>query len=58
MAHNHASMRALAGQDRGIKNMSVDRHNEIVDAIATGDASLARNTIREHMDTAAANLVA
>ncbi|MET4592589.1 GntR family transcriptional regulator [Arthrobacter sp. 754] len=48
----------FAGQDRGIKNMSVDRHNEIVDAIETGDASLARNTIREHMDTAAANLVA
>lgn len=48
----------FAGQERGIKNMSVDRHNEIVDAIETGDASLARNTIREHMDTAAANLVA
>ncbi|MGM9472012.1 GntR family transcriptional regulator [Pseudarthrobacter sp. YS3] len=48
----------FAGQDRGIKNMSVDRHNEIVNAIETGDASLARNTIREHMDTAAANLVA
>lgn len=48
----------FAGQEKGIRNMSVDRHNEIVDAIETGDASLARNTIREHMDTAAANLVA
>jgi DNA-binding GntR family transcriptional regulator len=48
----------FAGQDKGIKNMSVARHNEIVDAIETGDASLARDTIREHMDTAAANLVA
>lgn len=48
----------FAGQDKGVKNMSVDRHNEIVDAIETGDASLARKTIREHMETAAANLVA
>jgi DNA-binding FadR family transcriptional regulator len=38
--------------------MSVDRHYAIVAAIETGDASLARNTIREHMDTAAATLVA
>jgi DNA-binding GntR family transcriptional regulator len=37
--------------------MSVDRHNDIVGAIETGDASLARKTIREHMDVAAANLV-
>lgn len=48
----------FAGQDKGVKNMSVDRHNEIVDAVETGDASLARKTIREHMETAAANLVA
>jgi DNA-binding GntR family transcriptional regulator len=48
----------FAGQDKGMKNMSVDRHYEIVAAIETGDASLARKTIREHMDTAAANLVA
>jgi DNA-binding GntR family transcriptional regulator len=47
----------FAGQDKGMKNMSVDRHYEIVAAIETGDASLARKTIREHMDTAAANLV-
>jgi DNA-binding GntR family transcriptional regulator len=38
--------------------MSVDRHNDIVAAIETGDGTLARNTIREHMDSAAAVLVA
>ena len=37
--------------------MNVDRHDAIVDAIETGDASLARKTIHEHMDVAAANLV-
>jgi DNA-binding GntR family transcriptional regulator len=48
----------FAGLEKGVKNMSVDRHHEIVAAIETGDASLARKTIRAHMDTAAANLVA
>jgi len=48
----------FAGQEKGVSNMSVDRHYDIVAAIETGDAALARNTIREHMDTAAANLVA
>ena len=48
----------FAGVDKGVKNMSVDRHHEIVAAIETGDASLARNTIRDHMDQAADNLVA
>jgi DNA-binding GntR family transcriptional regulator len=48
----------FAGVERGVKNMSVDRHHEIVAAIETGDASLARNTIRDHMDQAADNLVA
>jgi DNA-binding GntR family transcriptional regulator len=38
--------------------MSVDRHRDIVDAIDTGDSALVRKTILEHMDTAAANLVA
>lgn len=42
---------------QGVSNMSVDRHREIVDAIDTGDAALARKTILAHMDTAAANLV-
>lgn len=48
----------FAGKDKGVKNMGVDRHYDIVAAIETGDAFLARNTIREHMDTAAATLVA
>ena len=48
----------FAGVDKGVKNMSVDRHHEIVAAIETGDALLARNTIRDHMDQAADNLVA
>ncbi|WP_258806380.1 GntR family transcriptional regulator [Pseudarthrobacter sp. NS4] len=48
----------FAGREKGVSNMSVDRHRQIVDAIETGDASLARNTIRLHMDTAAENLVA
>ncbi|MDP9696871.1 UNVERIFIED_ORG: DNA-binding GntR family transcriptional regulator [Arthrobacter globiformis] len=48
----------FAGLEKGVRNMSVDRHNDIVAAIETGDATLARNTIREHMDSAAAVLVA
>jgi DNA-binding GntR family transcriptional regulator len=48
----------FAGVDKGVKNMSVDRHHEIVAAIETGDALLARSTIRDHMDQAADNLVA
>ena len=48
----------FAGQEKGVKNMSVDRHRDIVAAIETGDASLARRTIREHMESAADNLVA
>jgi DNA-binding GntR family transcriptional regulator len=48
----------FAGLEKGVSNMSVDRHHDIVAAIETGDASLARKTIREHMDTAADNLVA
>ena len=47
-----------AGREKGVTNMSVDRHKEIVDAIDTGDPSLVQKTIREHMDTAADNLVA
>ncbi|HJV99979.1 MAG TPA: GntR family transcriptional regulator [Arthrobacter sp.] len=48
----------FAGLEKGVSNMSVDRHHDIVAAIETGDASLARKTIRQHMDTAADNLVA
>jgi DNA-binding GntR family transcriptional regulator len=48
----------FAGIERAVKNMSVDRHHDIVAAIETGDATLARTTVLEHMDVAAANLVA
>jgi DNA-binding GntR family transcriptional regulator len=47
----------FAGREKGVRNMGVDRHREIVAAIETGDATLARKTIREHMDGAADNLV-
>jgi DNA-binding GntR family transcriptional regulator len=47
-----------AGVERAVSNMSVDRHYDILTAIESGDASLARQTILEHMDGAAANLVA
>lgn len=46
----------FAGLERAVKNMSVDRHHDIVAAIETGDASLARTTILAHMDGAADNL--
>jgi DNA-binding GntR family transcriptional regulator len=48
----------FAGIERAVKNMSVDRHHDIVAAIETGNATLARSTVLEHMDVAAANLVA
>lgn len=48
----------FAGLEKGVKNMSVERHHDIVAAIETGDVSLARKTILEHMDSAAAELVA
>jgi DNA-binding GntR family transcriptional regulator len=48
----------FAGLEKGVKNMSVSRHRDIVAAIETGDASLVRKTIREHMDQAVDNLVA
>lgn len=48
----------FAGIGRAVRNMGVDRHAEIVDAIESGDADRARITIIAHMDDAAANLVA
>lgn len=48
----------FAGREKGIRNMGVDRHREIVAAIETGDVSLARQTIIDHMESAAANLMA
>jgi DNA-binding GntR family transcriptional regulator len=48
----------FAGLEKGVKNMSVDRHRDIIAAIETGNAAVVRKTILEHMDTAADNLVA
>jgi len=45
------------GVDRAVENMDVDRHSEIVDAIATGDSDRARETIMDHMGKASGNLV-
>jgi DNA-binding FadR family transcriptional regulator len=45
------------GMERGVKNMSVARHSEIVDAIASADAGLAATVIKAHMDSAADVLV-
>jgi len=46
-----------AGKERGVKNMSVSRHAEIVDAIDSADVALAATVISAHMDTAAEVLV-
>ncbi len=47
----------FAGLERATRNMSVDRHHDIVAAIETGNAAKARETIIEHMNGAAENLV-
>ncbi|GGJ29411.1 GntR family transcriptional regulator [Paenarthrobacter histidinolovorans] len=47
----------FAGLERATRNMSVGRHNDIVAAIETGNAAKARETIIEHMNGAAENLV-
>src|SRR4051812_11978207 len=47
----------FAGVERAVRNMSVQRHREIVDAIATGDAARVSEVITEHMDSAASVLV-
>ena len=47
----------FAGADRAVTNMSVPRHQTLVDAIASGDPERARVAVEEHMQGAAANLV-
>lgn len=47
----------FAGAERALRNMDVDRHREIVDAIEAGDADAAARVLREHMTEAAATLV-
>jgi DNA-binding GntR family transcriptional regulator len=47
----------FAGMERAMKNMDVKRHGDIVDAIETGDAAKADQTIYAHMDGAAQVLI-
>ncbi|MEN0136545.1 MAG: GntR family transcriptional regulator [Rhodococcus sp. (in: high G+C Gram-positive bacteria)] len=47
----------FAGLDRAVGNMGVTRHKAIVDAIETGDAVLAAQAVRRHMDSAVATLL-
>lgn len=47
----------FAGVDRALKNMDVNRHLAIVDAIEAGDGTAAAATVREHMAGAAAVLI-
>jgi DNA-binding GntR family transcriptional regulator len=47
----------FAGVERAVRNMSVQRHREIVDAIATGNAAQVSEVITEHMEGAASMLV-
>jgi len=48
----------FAGTDKAIANMSVPRHQQIIDAIATGDPDIARTAVDDHMREAAQNLLA
>lgn len=47
----------FAGTDKAVTNMSVPRHQQIIDAIATGDPGAAREAVDEHMREAAQNLL-
>jgi DNA-binding GntR family transcriptional regulator len=47
----------FAGTDRAVSNMSVPRHQQVIDAIATGDPHTARTAVDQHMLEAAQNLV-
>jgi len=47
----------FAGTDKAITNMSVPRHQQVIDAIATGDPGAARDAVDEHMREAAQNLL-
>ncbi len=47
-----------AGRETAIANMSAARHAPIVDAIASGDADIARRVLREHNTSARDSIVA
>jgi DNA-binding GntR family transcriptional regulator len=47
----------FAGADKALTNMSVPRHQQVIDAIATGDPDAARTAVDDHMREAAENLL-
>lgn len=47
----------FAGADRALSNMSVPRHQMIVDAVAAGDPDRARVAVEDHMRGAVTNLM-
>ena len=47
----------FAGTDRALANMSVPRHQVLVDAVAAGDPDQARIAVEEHMREAASTLI-
>jgi DNA-binding GntR family transcriptional regulator len=47
----------FAGADKAVANMSVPRHQQVIDAIATGDPDIARAAVDQHMAEAAQNLL-
>src|SRR6478672_8189688 len=47
----------FSGTDKAVANMSVPRHQQVVDAIASGDPHIARVAVDEHMREAAQNLL-
>jgi DNA-binding FadR family transcriptional regulator len=47
----------FAGSEKAVANMSVPRHQQVVDAIATGDPNTARVAVDVHMREAAQNLL-
>ena len=47
----------FAGADKALTNMSVTRHQQVIDAIATGDPDAARTAVDDHMRKAAENLL-
>ena len=47
----------FAGADRAMTNMSVPRHQALVDAVAAGDPDKARAAVAEHMQGAASTLI-
>jgi DNA-binding GntR family transcriptional regulator len=47
----------FSGVERAVGNMTPNRHQDIVDAIASGDADVARRATLEHMQIALLNLL-